>query len=64
MKSTLAAVLLLSTLLGPAGAEPQDGAPKPDLYLYYQTNFLVDKNVDAAQEIWSRAAKATSPSGW
>ena len=58
MKSTLAAVLLLSTLLGPAGAEPQDGAPKPDLYLYYQTNFLVDKNVDAAQEIWSRAAKA------
>src|ERR1043165_1389887 len=55
MKAALAAVLLLPSFLGP---DPQDGPPKPDLYLYYQTNFLVDKNVDVAQEIWSRAAKA------
>src|SRR6516165_5494800 len=52
MKTALAALLLFSTLLA------QDGPPKPELYLYYQTNFLVDKSVDAAQELWSRAAKA------
>lgn len=31
---------------------------KPDLYLYYPTNLLVDRNVDQIQDIWKRAADA------
>ena len=33
-------------------------AEKPQLWLYYPINFLVDKNLDKAQEIWARAAAA------
>lgn len=33
------------------------GSP-PQLWLYYPTNFLVEKNVDKAREIWTRAAAA------
>lgn len=29
-----------------------------ELWLYYPTNLLVDKNIDKLQEIWARAAKA------
>ena len=44
--------LILVALLLQAAPE------KPDLWLYYPTNFLVDKNVDAAEQMWRRAAKA------
>ena len=33
-------------------------AEKPQLWLYYPTNFLVDANLDKAKDIWSRAAAA------
>ncbi len=48
MKHILVAVALLL----------QSGPEKPDLWLYYPTNFLVDANVDKAREIWTRASKA------
>ncbi|HET6248807.1 MAG TPA: hypothetical protein VFE47_14010 [Tepidisphaeraceae bacterium] len=31
---------------------------KPELWLYYPTNLLVDQNLDKAKEIWGRAAAA------
>jgi hypothetical protein len=31
---------------------------KPELWLYFPTNFLVDKNLDKAKELWTRAAAA------
>jgi len=48
MKNVLVAVALLL----------QSAPEKPDLWLYYPTNFLVDQNVDKAREIWTRASKA------
>src|SRR5688500_14618835 len=39
-------------------AAPQDVPPKPELYLYHQINLLVDKNVEAAEKLWTRAANA------
>jgi hypothetical protein len=50
-------LLSLLFLAGPA-AGTQDGPPRPDLYLYYQTNLLVDKNLEVAEKLWTRAAKA------
>jgi hypothetical protein len=32
--------------------------PPRDLWLYYPTNLLVDKNLDKAKDVWGRAAKA------
>jgi hypothetical protein len=52
------AALSLFLVAGSAAAVPQDGPPKPELYLYHQTNLLVDKNIDAAEQLWTRAAKA------
>ncbi len=37
---------------------PTLASDKPQLWLYYPTNFLVEKNIDKAQEIWTRAAAA------
>src|SRR4029079_18228374 len=48
MKPLLTAVALLL----------QAGPEKPDLWLYYPTNFLVEQNVEKAREIWTRASKA------
>jgi hypothetical protein len=57
MKNLLLVPLLL--LLGSEAAPTQSSAPeKPELWLYHATNFLVDKNVDAAEQLWTRAAKA------
>ena len=48
-------LLFLSTFsLLAAGQE----TPGRQLWLYYPTNLLVEKNVDKLQEIWGRAAKA------
>jgi len=46
---------LIAVLLSACLARAQE--PK-QLWLYYPINMLVEKNVDRAQEIWSRAAKA------
>ena len=55
MRSTLSSFLVLCfAVTVPARAAD---APK-ELWLYYPTNMLVEKNLDKAQEIWSRAAKA------
>src|SRR5437016_5030621 len=57
MKRLLLVALLLST--DPRIGRPQESSQdKPELWLYHATNFLVDKNVDAAEELWTRAAKA------
>ncbi len=57
MNKLLLAALALSTL--PRIGAAQDPSPeKPDLWLYHATNLLVDKNVDAAEQLWTRAAKA------
>jgi hypothetical protein len=47
--------LLLVLPLVFAQAEPPG---KPELWLYYPTNFQVDRNVDEAATIWKRAAAA------
>lgn len=53
MKTLLLVLFLL------AAASPQSAAPEPpDLWLYYSTNFLVDKNVEEAEKLWTRAARA------
>jgi hypothetical protein len=51
---------LLLTLFSVLGsiAPGAPAAEKPQLWLYYPINFLVDKNLDKAQQIWSRAAAA------
>jgi hypothetical protein len=48
-----ASLCLLISTSATRGAD----APK-ELWLYYPVNLSVDKNLDKAQEIWSRAAKA------
>jgi len=49
------ALIALALLIAPVASAAE--APK-ELWLYYPTNLLVDKNVDKLQEIWTRAAKA------
>jgi len=58
MNTRILTLLFLSAVLRPAAAVPQDGPPKPELYLYHQINLYVDKNVDVAEQLWTRAAKA------
>jgi hypothetical protein len=42
-----------------AGAREPAAAPAPrELWLYYPTNLLVEKNIEKAREVWTRAAKA------
>src|SRR5581483_238193 len=53
MKRMISFLVLIAMLA--IRAHAQD---KPDLYLYYPTNLLVDKNVDQLQAIWKRAADA------
>lgn len=50
MQLPLAALLL--------ALAPQTAPEKPELWLYQQTNLLVDKNVEALDVLWRRAAKA------
>src|SRR5688572_31574947 len=52
--AALVAVALYASAVPPARAA--GGAP--ELWLYYPTNFQVDANVEQAQQLWSRAAKA------
>ena len=47
--------LCFCALLSPAAAAADT---RPELWLYYQTNFQVDANVDKLQQVWSRAARA------
>ena len=53
-------LILVPILLfaGPAVGGTQDGPQKPELYLYHQINLLVDKNIEVAEQLWTRAAKA------
>src|SRR5438046_10306261 len=55
-------MLALSLLVLPpshaaAADTPAAGAPR-ELWLYYPTNLLVEKNIDKLEEIWGRAGKA------
>jgi hypothetical protein len=56
MKNRIFVLFLL--FAGPAAATPQGTPEKPELYLYHQINFYVDKNLEVAEKLWSRAAKA------
>lgn len=51
-------LLILGALLVTLCAQGARAAAPAELWLYYPTNLLVDKNVDKLEEIWTRAAKA------
>jgi hypothetical protein len=51
----LIACLLFSLATATRAAE---ASPRRQLWLYYATNLLVDKNLDTARQIWTRAAAA------
>jgi hypothetical protein len=53
MKWVCALLLLIAV-----GNREALAAEKPDLWLYYPTNLLVDKNIDTLQSVWTRAAAA------
>ena len=52
------ALLVLLLLILAQGLLAQQSQPLPDRWLYYQTNLLVDENVDRLEGIWRRAAAA------
>src|SRR5687767_5915127 len=55
----LLTLLAVSLLARPApGQKPPPPPPSRELWLYYPTNLLVEKNLDKAREVWTRAAKA------
>jgi hypothetical protein len=56
MKRSLPVALVVA-LLAAGGTRAGDKAPL-ELWLYYATNLLVDKNVDELEAIWRRAAAA------
>ena len=55
MNLCIRALFSLAILLPPVFSAAQT---QKELWLYYPTNLLVDKNIDKLQDIWSRAAKA------
>ncbi len=56
-RAFLVSVIAIVCMLSASPAVAADAASH-QLWLYYPTNLLVDKNVDKIQEIWGRAAKA------
>jgi hypothetical protein len=50
-------LLVLSPSRAPAADTSAAGPPR-ELWLYYPTNLMVEKNIDKLEEIWTRAAKA------
>ena len=50
-------VLTLAALFARVSGAQEASAPR-ELWLYYPTNLLVEKNVEKLQDIWGRAAKA------
>jgi hypothetical protein len=57
MSQRITAFVLVVFSLLPRSSAAQE-TPARQLWLYYPTNLLVEKNVDKLQDIWGRAAKA------
>jgi hypothetical protein len=57
MTQTLRVLVALAVTFSTFAAAAEDAPPR-QLWLYYSTNLLVDKNIDKLQEVWGRAAKA------
>jgi len=51
-------ICLLGLVLSLAPSRAVIAEPPRELWLYYSTNLLVEKNLTQAAEIWGRAAKA------
>lgn len=57
-RRTLITALAAAAFVVLAALPARAAEPPRELWLYYPTNLLVPANVDAAREIWARAAKA------